>query len=781
MMMLPYWAKIIRARSFSRGVRAATVLFAAAFLLGAQSLESQAHAFREKPTPALRASLLRFAEAHPADTQGAQALFAVAIWEKDQHQFDEAIKHLKQARGRLPQLADYVSYYLAAAESDLGSFPAAIDDANVVLKASPASPMVPDAAMVAARAYKETGSPTEAVRVLRAAYTQLQQPEGDLLAATCYRAANDLASAAVYYQHVYYQHPATPEAEQASAALAELKTTLGALYPPPAPQAMLLRAERWLRVGDTRRARSEYESIIAQSTGADREVARVRIAELDYFRYENLTAYRNLRSLEVSSPEADAERLYYMVECARRLDRDDQIADAINRLAERYPQSPWRLKALITACNRYLIQNQPDKYLPLYSACYQSFPSEPQAAQCHWKVTWNAYFNRRSEARELLREHILKFPGSDHASAALYYLGRNAESHSEPDAAKAYYSALTDRFPNYYYADLADQRLADPVLFRAVVSPGITEFLNSVVWPVRQYPSSFEPTPETRAHMERARLLDGAGLDDLVERELRFGARTDGQPHVLAIQLAQSASKYGSPHRAIRLVKNLVPGYMTIPVDSAPAAFWRLLFPMPWRPALERYSNAQGLDPFIVAGLIRQESEFNPEAVSPAHAYGLTQVLPSTGRSLLRVSRRRFRPSILFQPEVNLRLGTTFLKMVYNGNSAKWEQALAAYNAGASRVQNWLTWGQYREPAEFIETIPFSETRTYVFAVLRNAHMYRTLYSSSGPGMLASDFLSDKLPVIAAKRAAPTRKAGPYKRSPVVVAKKHRSRRRPPS
>jgi len=152
----------------------------------------------------------------------------------------------------------------------------------------------------------------------------------------------------------------------------------------------------------------------------------------------------------------------------------------------------------------------------------------------------------------------------------------------------------------------------------------------------------------------------------------------------------QVAGKYTQPYRALQLVKSLVPAYIQIPVEGAPASFWRLLYPMPWRSELERNARLHGLDPYIVAGLVRQESEFNPQAVSPAQAYGLTQILPSTGRLLLKAPRRSFRASVLFRPELNLRLGTTYLRTMYDANMGHWERTLAAYNAGTSRVENWM-------------------------------------------------------------------------------------------
>src|SRR5204862_370851 len=161
---------------------------------------------------------------------------------------------------------------------------------------------------------------------------QLPQPAGDLLLASCYRAANDLTSAVVYYQRVYYQYPASGEAEQATAALAELRSTLGELFPPPTTQAMFQRAAQWLRAGQNGRARSEYEAIATQASGSDRDIARVRIGAADYYGYETSSAYRYFQTLDSLAPEADAERLYYMAECARRLDRDDRMMDAVGQL-----------------------------------------------------------------------------------------------------------------------------------------------------------------------------------------------------------------------------------------------------------------------------------------------------------------------------------------------------------------------------------------------------------------------------------------------------------------
>jgi soluble lytic murein transglycosylase len=147
---------------------------------------------------------------------------------------------------------------------------------------------------------------------------------------------------------------------------------------------------------------------------------------------------------------------------------------------------------------------------------------------------------------------------------------------------------------------------------------------------------------------------------------------------------------------------------------------------------LVRYAETNRLDVYLMAGLIRQESEFNPKAVSAADAHGLMQILPSVGRSLSRTLKTgAFRTSMLHVADYNIRLGTYYFRSLLDELDGSEEAALASYNGGKNRVDEWRSWATYREPAEFVETIPFTETRTYVQAVMRNAWLYRRIYGSA--------------------------------------------------
>jgi soluble lytic murein transglycosylase len=247
-------------------------------------------------------------------------------------------------------------------------------------------------------------------------------------------------------------------------------------------------------------------------------------------------------------------------------------------------------------------------------------------------------------------------------------------------------------------------------------------------WPAHRDLSETTPNAATRQRIDRARLLLAAGLPDISEAELRFGAKVEGeQAHLLALELARTAP---TPFRALRVMKSFSGDYLSLPLENAMPKFWQTLYPLPYKDDLFRSARARGLDPYYVAALIRQESEFNPGAKSAARAYGLMQLIPSTGRLMGRQQGiPSLRTSMLLNPGINIKLGTQYLRVQLDNWGGNWFQTLAAYNAGPNRVREWVTGSTYREPAEFVESIPFNETREYVQAVLRNVDLYKEIYS----------------------------------------------------
>lgn len=647
----------------------------------------------------------------------------------DAKRYQAAIAVLQPLEQKLPKLADYAAWFVASAQFSLKNYSAVPPALTPVWKQVPSSPLAAKATLLDAQAFELSGAPKDAVNILRKNYNSLPQPQGDLALATAFEAAGDQVSAAVYDQRVYFGYPASSEAAQADVALTRLRSGMGDNYPPSMPNSMLSRALKLLQNGQAQQGRKELEALVPQLGGAERDVARVRLGVADYDAKEYARARTYLSDLQIASPEADAQRLYYLLLSNQHLNNPDEAADMLNRLNRQYPESSWRMQALVAVANHYLTSNQPDSYEPLFRACYEGFPKDPQAAACHWKVVWTHYLQRLPDAADLLRAHLREFPSDESASAALYFLGRLAEDQHDANSARTYYEEVARQYPNQYYASQARDRLA-AMGVGVPAANSAAQFLKTIAFPQRARTVSFQLESSAAARVQRAHLLASAGLDDWAAGELRFGAQNGEQPQIMAMELA-SLSSDTKPDQAIRYIKRYASSYMFLPLDSAPREFWTMAFPLPYRADLEKFSKQNDLDLFLMAALIRQESEFDPKAVSRANARGLTQIMPATGRELSRrLKVPKFTVGSLFQPVTNLELGTYYLKSLTNQTGGKLEAALAAYDAGLTHARTWLGWGDFREPAEFIETVPFTETRNYVQTVLRNADIYRRLYGA---------------------------------------------------
>ena len=645
---------------------------------------------------------------------------------------DSALRNLSAAQTRLPLVADYSAFWIAQSHAQTKNFAAVAPALEPVWRTVPSSPLAGRAAVLGARALLELNQYKAALQMMaRLQPDQLPQPQGWLLSAQASEGTGDALSAVVYFQRVYFGYPLSEEAPDARSALTRLERQLGERCPPAMPQARLDRAQKLLDGKQVGRAQEEWERMIPLLGGLERDQARVRVAAADYHARKTETALSALRAIRVDSPEADAERLYYIASCLRRLDREPEMLAALDELGRRAPSSLWRQKALLMAANGFLVKNDVAAYTPLYQACADSAPGSEDAAQCHWKVVWRSYLERRPSALTDLRAHLTLYPGYEKAGAALYYLGRLSEQAGDFPAAKRYWTELETRFPNYYYAMTVRQRLKRSEVAHSAPSLATENFLEGINFPERLRKADTAVDPATAQRLERGRLLSRAGLDKWAEGELRFGVRAGERRVPLAMEMAETAARRGSYDVSIRYIIGTLPDYLFMSRDSAPIRFWKLAFPFPYRAKIERYAREQNLDPFLVAALIRQESLFDKDVVSYAKAIGLMQVMPGTGRELgRRVGLGVVRPAALKNADTNLKIGTYYLRRQLDAREGSVEETLAGYNAGPTRIPTWRGWADYREPSEFVENIPFAQTRDYVQIITRNADFYRWLYAN---------------------------------------------------
>ena len=725
-------------------------LLVSAPLRAQTTLEALTRAYRDTATPATRAALAKFADEHPRDEPGSLARLALANGSLQAGRNEEALAEFQSAAKRLPALADFAHFGAAKALVAMGRKSEAIAEYEAVAAHVPVSSQMPWAVQAASALMIEAGSGAAASRLVAQHLKELPAQQRSLVYGMALEAEGRRDAAAMELYKAVYDFPRSEEARKAEVILARLQPA-----PPVPPALVLARAKKLMEGGEAARATASLQEALVNFVAADRELAAARIGGARYFARDYAGALAYLKALRVSpAGAADAERLFYIFQSARRLDRYSDVDDALRQMAERHTKSRLRMEALSNAANRFLLANDHEGYEPLFIACSE-FGPDPEAALCHWKLTWNHYQRKLPDAPKLLRQHVEKFPGSEDAAGAMYFLGRTSERQGNVDAAKAYYQTVSENFPNFYYAVASRDRLRTPALTSASAAPVVSEFLRGLKLSRPAGGADFVLDQGTQQRLQRARWLVQIAADDLAQTELRFGIRNGAKATLCGMELARMAQARGENGEALRAIKSTVQGYLSWRLEDAPKDFWKMAFPMPYREPLERYAEGVSIDPYIVAGLIRQESEFDPGAISRANARGLTQVLPGTGREVSRrLGIRNFSTAMLHEPEPSLRIGITYLRQMLDSFDNKWFLTLAAYNAGPGRANMWVKWGNFDEPAEFIETIPFHETRGYVQTVLRNADLYRRIWEGTPKLAAAVTAVAAARPAVAAAAAA---------------------------
>ncbi|MBI4521191.1 MAG: transglycosylase SLT domain-containing protein [Gemmatimonadetes bacterium] len=328
-----------------------------------------------------------------------------------------------------------------------------------------------------------------------------------------------------------------------------------------------------------------------------------------------------------------------------------------------------------------------------------------------------------------MRLGALTFLTADHAEAlAIFEDLRGARTRGARYQQASYWSGRA-------YQALGEENLArvrleeawreEPASFYGVRA---AELLGDAEWVASLAPPSPSSDPQAEkevagalARLDALQQLDlGEAVTLELERIKRYFSRFDGGLYALAEGLvAQGRSVDG-----ILLGREIRSGE-----EQWNDRLLRIVYPFPYRDQIVAAASERGLDPFLVAGLIRQESGFNPRAVSPAGAVGLMQIMPSTGRMLgRRVGIRQVNRSVLQRPEDNIRMGTLFFSELLERYDGRLTDALAAYNAGPRRLAEWRDYPEYQDEDLFAERIPFAETRGFVKVVRQNARLYAELY-----------------------------------------------------
>jgi len=695
----------------------------AAFVASA-SLKPMARQLLQDRTPAAYAGVEAYARRHTQEDAGALAWLVLGyahILDKD---YAKAVDPLNRAKALAGDLGDYVHLYLGTAYFESGKTAEAVAAVSDFDTQYPESLLLRDAHVLYGTALLAGNRPKDAITVLE---KDRQPPRADLelVLGKAYALAGQPAKAGEILRNLYITMPLSAESSQAEVELKQLASTTP--LPPIGLNGRRTRADLLAKGKRFSDAADEYRGLLSVASPSDRPEIQLALAVSLHRSGQDKEAKKIFETLDSSTPDINAQRLSNLGDIARGGGDEEGFQRYLAELRQSAPASLWLQQALLSAGNFYLLKPDYDKAIDAYRELQQRFPGVGRASYAHWKVAWlSLRQGRTAEAKTGFEQQIGLYPTSAEVPAALYWRGRLAEEDKDTSMARAYYQKLSERFRNFYYGELARRRLKEISSEAELPHYALLDRVPAIS--AGTSITTADP-PRDNLRYQKAQVLENGALVDFAVRELQ-AASTEDTGNWVTVATAKLYEDAGRYDGAIQVFKRAVPNYFAVDLPTLPRPYWEALFPKPYWPDLKKFSSQNALDPYLVASLIRQESEFNPSAVSRANALGLMQLLPKVGSSVAREEKlRHFSSSQLFTPEINLQLGTRYFREMVDKFGA-FEYALAAYNAGTNRVDDWLGQGKYRDPQEFVESIPFTETREYVQAILRNANVYRQLYGA---------------------------------------------------
>lgn len=617
-------------------------------------------------------------------------------------------------------IADYAQYLLADALARAGDLDGARAAALAVADRHPDSRPAPAALLTAAVLAARAGRDDEAQAILKrliSSYPDSSEiPEALYLLAITGETRGELEAAALAYRELMVLAPASGWAEGASDRLAGLAAA-GVRLPEPSLAQRLERAERLLSGGVPKMASEEAERIARETRDPGTIVRALRIvadASQKMGRHEAAA-----RALEQAAARAPADRRSgLLLEQGRLWRRAGQRERALTVLAgvEARGAEGEAAEALYLRARALEELDRQSQAASAYKAVAARYPAREVACEALWRLGWLEYLRGDARTAEQTWLRLIELPGGRAwRPPALYWAGRAKEQAEGREAATTLYRRVLGEAPRSYYGLLAAHRVTPPP---EAAAPDL---------PIR-LPADPQEAIGDDPGFARVDLLRRIGLVEFAVQELDdVVARAVGDP-VRLYGLSGAYVRDERYHLALRILRrHSFTGPAATGHAALPRAFWEMLYPFGWRPQITEAAERTGLDPFLVAAVVREESSYYPRALSPAGARGLMQLMPGTAQIVVEDRGLPSGDGLLEEPTANIQIGTIFLADLLR----EWGDprlALAAYNAGPTRVRQWWQARRTSDLEAFVEQIPFDETRRYVKRVMLSWEEYRRIY-----------------------------------------------------
>ncbi len=430
--------------------------------------------------------------------------------------------------------------------------------------------------------------------------------------------------------------------------------------------------------------------------------------------------YRELSVSGDAAVGAEALRAWRAIRIAQG--RHGDAATLQGWLLERYPSSAEAVDVVFFRAEDHRDAGRFDRAIDEYRRASEMRPTADRAGLA--RMRWAQIHLSRgeyAEAAQVFRDYLARFPNGRRWEEASYWAARAARAAGDSTGTGALLARIGRENPLSYYAELAAR----------LTGVGTTH-LDALI--AARTDSDDPPAPEPPAAIREwlaeelriLRVLDEIGLEEMATAQIRILRSGAADFPWATLALARAFNEGGRSIEGIRMGWDLREQGMEWSRELL-----EVVYPFPHRELIAARATEMELDPWLVAGLVRQESAFEEEIGSSAGAIGLMQIMPATGRQLARAAGPSgYGTESLRTAEVNVHLGTRYLSELMERYDGDLRLVLSAYNAGPSRANRWRNFPEFEDPDRFVERIPFLETRNYVKSVTRNRALYRWLYGT---------------------------------------------------
>lgn len=651
--------------------------------------------------------------------------------------YEQAGRAAQQCIREYPEslLLDYAYLYLAYSYFHQGRYPEAREVLDHLKTAYPQSRLLADAAFLEADTYFYEHEYDRALQ----AYTGLRQrkayqdhrllPSAHLKLAYCYEQKEDFSTALGIYHQTWKDAIYTPAYALARDHEARLLARFPKLLTQFSTKEVIASIDTLLKRGKAADALPWLRRLQARRGKSDAGVM-LKWARTYYLLRENSKSRAYYREFLRDAPRHQLVP-YALDRIGRLYLRQGRLEDFLRiyrRLREEHPSNTYTASAVRLYGKELELFGRFQEAVAQFNTFLRAYPKHSLTSDVLWNLGWSQYQSQQQQAALKTFARLLRsYPKSYHKEKALYWAGRAAEHvHEYARAADSYMTMLKTGQQHSYMGELCRQALERV----AQLAPEI-----AIAFPAKATtPLPFdEPirfsTKQGRFHWRKSQELEQIELFDLAAEEFACALDREKKDRAKYLELARLYHQAGQYHELLRLMQGHFWLWIVRGGENVPQRFWEYAYPLSFFDIISQYTTDSDLDPFLVQALMMAESVFDPNAMSPAGALGLMQLMPATGERLAAgLGMSIASPAQYLRPEINIRLGTTYLKQLLELFDQQLPPVIASYNAGEHRVKDWWREAYRDDPAAFVAMIPYRETQNYVQKVLWYYQEYQRIY-----------------------------------------------------